>query len=212
MGSLRSGCRYGLLAAAMLAVAGCGAPPDPAAEDAATAAELAADQPEAAVPPATAPPGAFDRAAHARFDGYGELRFGMDPAQLRQAWGGELRSLPPDAKAEDCHYLVPPSSDPPSQFAFMLEGGRFVRYDVGTARETAPGGGQVDMSADEIRALYAGGVQEGPHKYVPGGKYLRIAADDGGAGVLVFEVDPAERVTAWRVGVPPQADYVEGCS
>ncbi|HWI23748.1 MAG TPA: lectin, partial [Lysobacter sp.] len=33
-----------------------------------------------------------------------------------------------------------------------------------------------------------------------------------GKGVLVFETDAAGKVTAWRAGVPPQVDYVEGCS
>jgi hypothetical protein len=29
---------------------------------------------------------------------------------------------------------------------------------------------------------------------------------------LVFEIDADGRVTAWRAGLPPQVDYVEGCS
>lgn len=210
MGSLPSARRSWLLAAFALALSGCGPRPD-AVQDPAGPADVASDQPADDVPPATAPPEAFDRATQARFDGYGDLRFGMDPARMRQAWGGELQRLPPDAEAEACQYLVPSWSETPSDFALMVEGGRFVRYDVGTARETAPGGGRVGMSADEIRTLYAGAVQEQPHKYVPEGHYLRIQ-DDGGPGVLVFETDPAGRVTSWRVGVPPQADYVEGCA
>ncbi|HMT37998.1 MAG TPA: lectin, partial [Thermomonas sp.] len=34
-------------------------------------------------------------------------------------------------------------------------------------------------------------------------------------GVLVFEVDGTgdeARATTWRIGLPPQVDYVEGCS
>ncbi|TQC57293.1 lectin, partial [Pantoea dispersa] len=33
----------------------------------------------------------------------------------------------------------------------------------------------------------------------------------GQSGVLVFETDAAGKVVAWRVGLPPQVDYVEGC-
>jgi len=29
---------------------------------------------------------------------------------------------------------------------------------------------------------------------------------------LLFETDAAGKITRWRVGVPPQIDYVEGCS
>ncbi len=210
MGSTSSACLYGVLVASALALSGCGPRPDAARH--ANVPDPAADQPAEDVPPATAPPEAFDRVAQARFDGYGDLRFGMDAAQMRQAWGGELRDLPEPPEADACYYLVPLWSEPPAEFALMMEGGRFVRYDVGTPRETAPGGGRVGMSADEIRALYAGGVEELPHKYVPDGHYLRIKADDGGPGVLVFETDPAGRVTSWRLGVPPQADYVEGCA
>jgi hypothetical protein len=34
----------------------------------------------------------------------------------------------------------------------------------------------------------------------------------GGKSALVFEVDPSGKATDWRIGVPPQVDYVEGCS
>jgi hypothetical protein len=97
----------------------------------------------------------------------------------------------------------------PADFAFMFDGGRFVRYDVGTAKEVAPGGGKVGMDEARIRALYAH-VDAQPHKYVSGASYLRIAAPHGD-GVLVFETDAQGRITRWRVGVPPQIDYVEGC-
>ncbi|RZA22649.1 MAG: lectin, partial [Lysobacteraceae bacterium] len=71
--------------------------------------------------------------------------------------------------------------------------------------------GKRGMSLDEIRKLYPG-AEEQPHKYVEGGKNLRIKDSGGGNGVLVFEIDAAGKVSAWRVGVPPQVDYVEGCS
>ena len=138
------------------------------------------------------------------------MRFGMTAAEAeglgrrtqRRAGEGERLLLPqPDVGIAA-----------PAYFAFMIEDGKFVRYDVGNDKEVAPGGGSVGMSADEIAALYAGRIEEQPHKYVEGGKYLRIKDGDGGNGVLVFETDAAGKVTEWRVGVPPQVDYVEGCS
>ncbi len=130
--------------------------------------------------------------------------------------GGTLEPLgPPPAPADACHYLRPKRAarsveDP----AFMLEGGRFVRYDIRGTRETAPGGGKVGMRRADIARLYADQVEARPHHYTDG-EYLRIRDPAGGAGVLVFETDGRgedARVVAWRVGLPPQVDYVEGCS
>lgn len=170
-----------------------------------------ADQPAQDVPPATAPQPATPPSDHmqlARFDGYGDMRLGMTADEARKAWAGELNGNP----TEPCYYLNPISDNAPSYFAFMIESGKFVRYDVGNDKEIAPGGGRRGMSADEIRKLYAGRVEESPHKYVEGGQYLRIKADDGSDGILVFETDAAGKVSQWHAGLSPQVDYVEGCS
>lgn len=175
--------------------------------------DVAAPPPDAPAPGSDAAPGA-DAASLARFDGYGDLRFGMSAQEATQAWGGELKGVPEGATLEAgaCHYLTPKWVKVPSDFAFMIEGDRFVRYDVGTGRETAPGGGKVGMDAGQIHELYAGRVEESPHKYVEGGKYLKVSDAAGGDGKLVFVTDADGKVTAWRAGVPPQVDYVEGCS
>lgn len=162
--------------------------------------------------PATAASGASPEAPGsglARYDGYGDMRFGMTEAEARKAWGGDLNG---DA-ADGCHYLNPVWSKAPSYFAFMFDGGKFVRYDVGNDKEVAPGGGRRGMTEAEIDAAYPGRVEKSPHKYVSGGKYLRVKADDGNSdGVLVFETDAAGKVTEWHAGVAPQVDYIEGCS
>jgi len=94
----------------------------------------------------------------------------------------------------------------------MMEDGRFVRYDVGTDKETAPGGGKVGMSVEELQKLYGGALKASPHKYTQGGQYLSMDAGDVAPTRLVFEVDAAGKVTSWRVGLSPQVEYVEGCS
>ncbi len=43
-----------------------------------------------------------------------------------------------------------------------------------------------------------------------GAKYLRVTRD-GSEAVLLFETDAQGRVEEWRIGLPPQVDYVEGC-
>jgi hypothetical protein len=145
----------------------------------------------------------------AHYDGYGDMRFGMDEAAFDQAWGGKLKAAAP-AAGSSCISKRPQWVKTPGDFAFMFEDGHFVRYDIGTAKETAPGGGKVGMNEAQLRALYAQ-VDAQPHKYVSGAKYLRVKAPQGDA-VLVFETDAGGKVTRWRVGVPPQVDYVEGCA
>jgi hypothetical protein len=165
--------------------------------------------PAPAVTPAPASPPSTP-VGLARFDGYGDMRFGMTADEATRAWGGELNGKP--GKDEVCYYLNPVSNLSPAYFAFMIEDNRFVRYDVGNDKEVAPGGGKRGMTIDDIRKLYAGRIEEQPHEYVEGGKYLRIKDDGDSGGVLVFETDAAGNLTTWRVGQAPQVDYVEGCS
>lgn len=181
---------------------------DQAADDAPAAPAPPADTPPAAPStPAPATPPAADRLA--RFDGYGELRFGMRADAVKRAWGGTLDGQP--GPGEACYSLDPVSNPAPAHFALMIENDRLVRYDVGNDMDVAPGGGKRGMHAGQIRQLYAGRIEELPHKYSDG-KYLRVKDAAGGPGVLLFETDAAGTVTGWRVGVPPQVDYVEGCS
>jgi hypothetical protein len=96
----------------------------------------------------------------------------------------------------------------------MFEKGHFVRYDVTNARQIAPGGGAVGMQAAMLRTLYGAALQSSPHKYVPGALYLRIAAPHSNSA-LVFETDAQGmqgKVVRWHAGIPPQVDYVEGCT
>jgi hypothetical protein len=217
-----------LMLALVAALAACTA--EQAPSSAATPAPApVADQPAQNVPPATAPATADTPAPAvdtpstdappadaanggdelARFDGYGDMRFGIAETEMEKAWGGELKRLGTEADA--CYYMTPKWVKTPAEFAFMVDGGKFVRYSTESAKMVAPGGGKIGMSADEIAKLYGTRVESQPHKYVQGGKYLRVK-DSAGAGVLVFETDAKGRVTEWRVGLPPQVDYVEGCS
>jgi len=201
-------------------VVGCAdrAPPAPADPAAAVVPDRAADD----VPPATAPAeataalranGAITADGAISFAGFGTARFGATEQAVREAWGNDLDSLPADEPG-GCHYLLPQSRPGRSGYGvgFMFEGERFVRVDVDSSDIVAPGGGRIGMSTTQIGSLYPGPIDRQSHKYVEGGRYLRITDPAGGDGVLLFETDAGGRVTEWRVGVPPQVDYVEGCS
>lgn len=190
------------------------ADPAPATPGATPAGPAAPTGPAPAVEPATPAPSAPEGLAG--FAGYGDVRLGIAATEMAPAWGGDLEQLgPPPEPADACYYLRPKrgarTDDDP---AFMVEGGKFVRYDIDGMRETAPGGGKVGMRRADIAGLYANRVEARPHHYTDG-EYLRILDPAGGPGVLVLETDGRgddAKVVAWRVGLPPQVDYVEGCS
>ena len=168
------------------------------------------DQPAEDVPPATAPsPSTGTGPQEARMDGVGDARFGMTTDEVRAAWEGELAGNP--AEGEACFHLSPAGQATPAQFALMFGDGRLVRYSAESPDRIAPGGGRRGMSEAEIRALYPGRVEAGPHKYTDG-QYLRVTGQDGSDAAIVFESDADGTVTEWRVGVAPYVDYVEGCS
>jgi len=157
-------------------------------------------------------PVADDADAQAGFAGYGDVKFGIAAADMEKAWGGELKTLGKDANPS-CFFMTPKWVKTPAEFNFMIGDGKFVRYGSDSAKVAAPGGGKVGMGKAEIAKLYAN-IETQPHKYTDG-EYLRIKDPAGGNAVLIFETDgkgDAAKATEWRVGVPPQVDYVEGCS
>lgn len=210
-----------MLTLLVVALSGCSGERADDRADTTAVATAPADQADDDVPPATAPPviepGPTPPAGPAAgdgaisFAGFGPAKFGANEEAVRMAWGKDIKA---DAPGEPggCYYLFPqPRTQGGYGVGFMMEGDKFVRVDVDSTDIAAPGGGRKGMTADEIGKLYAGRIEEQPHKYSDG-KYLRVKDDAGGNGVLVFETDEAGKVTDWRVGVPPQVDYVEGCS
>ena len=174
------------------------------------------------VPPATAtampaspatvaaPGGVMPAAGAIGFAGFGPAHGGASEEQVRQAWGKDLDDMPKEH--DGCYYLFPEPRRPDGyRFAFMIEGGKFGRIDVRTPDIAAPGGGKVGMDKAALHRLYPG-LAEQRDKYDEHALNLRGTDPQGGAGVIVFDVDASGKATEWRIGVPPQVDYVEGCS
>ena len=214
------------LLAALTTLAGCGDRTVPATSPQTTTAPAAAPVEESATTtsPGTMPaPAEEDASGSLRVDapaegtitfrGFGPANFGATQEKVRMAWGGDLGDARPDAPG-GCYYLIPqPMGSDGYRTAFMIEGDKFARMDIRRNDVAAPGGGKVGMTRAQIASMYAG-IEEQPHKYSDG-LYLRIKDPTGGSGVLLFETDGKgddARVTEWRIGVPPQVDYVEGCS
>lgn len=143
------------------------------------------------------------------FDGIGPMHFGMDVAQMRRAWGLPLHGHAPVADPRACFYLLPGNDDP--GLKFMVDAGRFARIDVATAGKTAPGGGRVGMPAGRIEELYPGRIAALPDKDNPDARIFGVSSAQHPHARLIFSIDAAGRVAAWRIGVTPQVDHSGGC-
>jgi hypothetical protein len=145
------------------------------------------------------------------FAGFGPAKFGANEEAVRMAWGQPL-TTGSGAEGSPCRLLaMDPQPDNGRGIWFMLDDGLFVRYDVDVPLHVAPGNIVVGDSADAVRAAFAGRIEERPLKYVEGGKELIVSPPDGRESRLVFEVGVDGKVMNWRIGMPPQVFYVEGC-
>jgi hypothetical protein len=144
----------------------------------------------------------------ARLDGYGPLALGSSLDAVRAAWKAPLDGEVAD---EYCHSLRPQGAQA-DDVVLMIESRRLVRYDVRNDRIAAPGGGKVGMSLGQLQTLYPDRGDVTPHKYDERGHNLRVRPATEGGALINFEINGDGNVTAWRVGLPPQVDYVEGCS
>lgn len=169
-----------------------------------------AREPAEPAPGSPATPAA-PREATARFDGFGPLTLGMTIAEAGRAWPGLFASLPGAPPARGCFHADAAGHGGPGSFAFMFDGGRFVRYGGSNEDIAAPGGGRRGMREAGLRMLYRDALDEAPDRFAQGGKRLAIEASGVAPSKLVFVVRPDGVVNEWRVGLLPQADYDAAC-
>ncbi len=130
-------------------------------------------------------------------EAFGPLRFGMNRKDADKAAGSAFEAA--GASGKGC-YIAHRAGQP--DIGYMFDGDKLMRIDVRT-----PG-----VLIDEIRTLYAGHLTEQPGKYDPNARLLKVGGDKPGAGGLIFETEANGTVTAYRAGLPPALDFVEGCS
>ena len=198
-----------LSVALVLALTACGpretAPAPAAPADATAAVPTPTPAPVAAVAAGKNDPAVIN------FAGFGPATFGTDEEHVRQAWGRPLVAGTP-AEGSSCYLLtMDPAPEPGKGIRFLFEDGGFARYEINDAQFAAPGDIVVGAQASDVMTKFAGRITEQPAKYLEGAKTLIVTPEDGGDARLMFDVDPAGIVTAWRIGMPPQIYYVEGC-
>ncbi len=136
--------------------------------------------------------------------GFGTARFGMHRVDVEHVANGAFEGSTQVSGCQRTHRAGQPD------IVYLFDDGKLQRIDVRTPGVMADGGGHVGMQIDEIRTLYAGKLTEQPRNDVHGGLSLK-AIDKNGSG-LIFETDANGIVTAFRAGVAPELDRVEGCS
>jgi len=146
------------------------------------------------------------------FEGFGPAKFGSDAEAVRASWGKPLIAGA-TAEGSTCVYLNPePIPGQKPAIGFMFEDDKFVRYDVKAPGQIAPGNIVVGDPLSKIMSVFAGNVQDSPHKYIAGARTITVTPADKSATRLIFEIGKDGKVDNWRVGIPPQIFYVEGCS
>lgn len=135
-------------------------------------------------------------------DGAGPVRLGMSRRELT-ARGGAVNS-----ESEACEYVTPQGA-PPGVRA-MVVNGTVRRVDISSPGVATREGVGVGSTETQILAAYSN-VTVQPHKYTSG-HYLTadLAAGPLGTPKLVFETD-GQTATRYRVGLPPEVEWVEGC-
>lgn len=199
----------------IVALAACSRAPEPA--PAPTPMVEPAPAPAAATqptPPETTASTKNDPAV-VNFEGFGPAKFGTNEEQVRMSWGRPLEASNEndDPGGDACYYLTPdpaPADGNGNGINFMMEEGKFVRYDIDDGSYAAPGDVVVGMTEADVLAKFPGRVEQQPHHYTDG-KYLVVAPEAGGEARLVFETDEKGMITQWRIGLPPAVHYVEGC-
>ena len=198
-----------LLSASFLLLAACKPPMDAADNQPASAPEV--KTPVAEPAPVETPPTTTNNPDVINFQGFGPAKFGANEESVRMSWGRPLNASTP-AKGSTCLYLNPEVMPEAKRgIGFMLEEAKFVRYDVDDASQIAPGNFKVGDAAADIKNAFAGRIEEAPHKYIAKGFTLTVTPEDKSAARLIFEIGEDGKVSKWRIGVPPQVFYVEGC-
>ena len=204
-----------------LSLAACSQGPQDPEAAAAKAAEASVPAAGAAAGTDHAPPTPMDprNDSPARLDGIGAVALGASIDEVRSRFGEPLQGLGTDAAgkplaaddgSEDCYYLRPQKESPEDPW-LMIEGRKLVRYDVRGPAIVAPGGGKVGMTLGELQKLYPERGDVTPDKYDPQARHLRVRPGQEGQAIIDFALGADGKVGSWRVGMPPQVDYVEGC-
>ena len=140
-------------------------------------------------------------------DGLCGVEFGMTAEEARAAHQSGLYNMGGNATGDDqaCMYLGPEQGN--YDIGYMVVDGTVQRIDIrapGVATDEAV---QVGMQAGEVEGIYPD-LERQPNKY---SEYDDLIVQLSGEAKLIMETDENGLIAAYRIGLPPAVDYVEGC-
>ena len=149
--------------------------------------------------------------------GLAPVRIGMSVAAAERALHSRLALEDPEPKSACTTAWRADGADP--QVSYMFHYGKLVRIDIGAPEKPltddplvrTAAGVAVGASEAAVRKAYGARARVQPHPYdAEHGHYLNV---DSGRGKLgyVFETHDG-KVTAFRAGIRPAIDLIEGCN
>jgi len=133
--------------------------------------------------------------------GLGPIEIGMSERQVEKAAGRGITRSGPEGSTCTTATLG-------NGVALLFTGPRLTRVYVTGRRYATSKGIRVGDSQSRTIAAYAGKLKRSPHKFTPGGLYLKLTIANRR---LVFSTD-GRKVTEISGGRKPEIDYVEGCA
>jgi hypothetical protein len=140
--------------------------------------------------------------------GLDKVNFGMTLDEARKAAGTELVV---DGAGNPACELVRPQSGPDG-VAFLISDGRVERVDLTKPPIGTRSGAKVGSTADQVKALYPGQIQEQPRTDgQPGTQLVFVPKDAADAKFRIIFLTDGTTVQSFRAGRLPQVAATTGC-
>jgi hypothetical protein len=134
--------------------------------------------------------------------GLGPMRIGMTVAEIERVTGRTmLHGYGDYSSCQQWSLAGAPG------LSLMRAYGRLARIDAWRGRWRSSRGIRIGDPEAKVRRRY-GNVRSQPHPYTPPGKYLIVG---GPKRRMIFETNPAGKVTSFRGGRRREVGYIEGC-
>jgi hypothetical protein len=142
--------------------------------------------------------------------GLGPVRVGMNPQEANVAAGYDL-AVANVFEGDSCYYLDAAPVLP--GVAFMVNDGTIARVDVTAGSVSTRSGARIGMSAQEIKDLFPGQIEELPHQFTDGTYLIFVPRDEADKQFrVVWETDFNGTVLNYRSGRLPEVLWTEGCA
>lgn len=195
------------VAAAIIAtgLAGCGGG-QPEQELVAAEAPAVVEESEALPPPVfpAAPEGPYSSCAPGDGSGFCGVSYGASRKEAVEGFQGDLKPLAGSRASRGCEVLL--ADGKKDTIAFTFQDDVAGRVEVMIAGPVTLTGVGVGATLDDLKAAHAQ-MSEQPDKYDPAITQYEVL---DGPGKIVYRMKDGQ-VFAWRTGIPPVIDYVEGC-